>query len=506
MQRGSVSVPRVAAVALAAALAAMGGCHEAAPVREVRVAYDHPLVTFDPHGHDDAITRSVLFAVYEPLACLDPHLEVRACLAERWTTPSPTTWRFTVRKGVLFHDGRPLRPADVLASLRRASRSAGAAAGAYLSAVESISLSREDPSTIEIRTVKPTPLLLSRLAMIPIVPADFRPDHPVGTGPYRLMPGSTRADLTLTRWDRYWGRSGAFDRIRIVATSSEKRLRQLILAGDVDAVTDVSASFIHSVLPYRDWRVERTPALATTILGLNVLHWPLSDPRVREAIDLAIDRRRLAEEAFPDHDVSPASSLIPVEVFGYSEAGMGPPPDPGRARRLLKGAGVPEGTTIVIDVSGMPPAALAFLSASLLRVGLKVQFDAYPWSVLYRRMERDQSEAHIFGWNYPLADASDFFESCVHTREPDKHLGGQNSASYSNVQVDRWIEESSRLASTSQRLDLIRRILTRLRRDRPYLALYHRKNMVLIRKPFVIPPRAGSWVLPQEISLAGTAP
>ena len=488
-----------------AALAGGVGCHRQTPIQEVRVAYDHPLVTFDPHGHDDAVTRSVLFAIYEPLACLGPHLEVKACLAERWTTPTPTLWRFTIRKGVLFHDGRPLRPEDVLASLLRAWKSKGSAVAPYLSSVKSIGIAGDDPSTIEIRTLKPTPLLLSRLAMIPIVPADFTPEHPVGTGPYRLGENSSKEDLSLVRWDRYWGRSGTFDRIRVLGIPSEERLRQLIRTGAIDVVTNVSASFIHSILPFRDWHVESTPALATTILALNVLHWPLSDPRVRQAIDLSINRKRLVEEAYPDHDVSPADSLIPVEVFGYSEAGTAPPSNPERARQLLRGAGIPEGTTIEIDVSSIPPAVTDAISASLLWVGLKAKFKNYPWSVLYRRMESDQSAAHIFGWNFPLADASDFFESCVHTREPAKHFGLQNSASYSNAQVDRWIEESSRLASTSQRLDLIRKILARLQRDRPYLALYHRKHLVLLRKPFSVPPRAGTWVLPQEIYLKGSA-
>jgi len=465
------------------------------------MAYDHPLVTLDPHGHDDSVTRSVLFAVYEPLACLGPHLEVKSCLADQWTTPEPTLWRFHVRKGVLFHDGRSLRAEDVLASLLRAWRSKASAVGSYLSSVEAISRSKDDPSTIEIHTTKPTPLLLSRLAMIPIVPEDFDPKHPVGTGPYRLEANGSTADLRLKRWDRYWGRSGVFDHIRILGVASEERLKRLIGEGEVDIVTNVSASFIHSVSPSLGWYVERTPALATTILALNVLHWPLNDPRVREAIDLAIDRKKLTEEAFPDRDVSPAGALIPVEVFGYCDAGAVPPSDPQRARQLLRGAGIPQGTTVVIEVSGMPPAVLDSLSASLLWAGLKVEFKDYPWKTLYHRMNEQRSPAHIFGWNFPLADASDFFESCVHTRNLAAHLGFENSAAYSNAQVDRWIEESSRLASTSQRLELIRKILTRIGRDRPYLPLYHRKHLLLVRKPFAVPRRAGTWVLPQEVYL-----
>jgi len=481
------------------------GCHEQAPVSEVRMAYDHALVTLDPHGHDDSVTRSVLSAVYEPLACLGPDLEVRPCLAKRWTTPEPLVWRFKVRDGVLFHDGRPLRADDVLASLIRAWKSKQSAVGSYLASVEAISLAKDDPSTIELRTTEPTPLILSRLAMIPIVPADFDPQHPVGTGPYRLAADSPMTDLVLERWDRYWGRSGVFDRIRILGVPAGEQLRQLITGGAVDVVTNVSASFINSVSLSQEWYVERTPALATTILALNVLHWPLSDPRVREAIDLAIDRKALVEEAFPDRDVSPAASLIPVEVFGFCEAGAVPPPDPERARRLVRSAGIPQGTRITIDVSGMPSAVLDSLSASLLWIGLKADFQDYPWTILYDRMERSDSTAHVFGWNFPLADASDFFESCVHSRSPAEHLGFQNSSGYSNAQVDRWIDGFSHGSSTSRRLELIRKILTRLGQDRPYLPLYHRKHLLLVRKPFAVPRRVGSWVLPQEVGVQGQA-
>lgn len=482
------------------------GCHRRPEILEVRMAYEHPVVTLDPHAHDDAVTRSILAAVFEPLVCLGPDLEVRPCLAERWTTPAPTLWRFKVREGVLFHDGRQLRRDDVLASLLRAWKSKGSAIGSYLSSVVAISLAGDEPCTVEIRTAEPAPLLLSRLAMIPIVPTDFDEQRPVGTGPYRLGRRVSPSDLILERWDRYWGRSGNFDRVRILGIPPGERLRRLITEGSVDVVTTVSASFIASVSSAKDWYVERTPALATTLLALNVLRWPLSDPRVRQAIDLAIDRKRLVEEAYPDQDVSPARSLIPVEVFGYCEAGSVPAPDPDRARQLLREAGIPQGTTLTIESSNTPPAVLDSLSASLLWIGIKVEFQDYPWSILYRRMLNGQSPAQIFGWNFPLADASDFFESCVHSRDLVEHLGIQNSSRYSNAQVDRWIDGFSRESSTSRRLELIRKILIRLGRDRPYLPLYHRKHLLLVRKPFAVPRRAGSWVLPQEVYVKGDGP
>ncbi len=489
-----------AAVVLLAALAA-AGCREAPPVSEVRVAYDHMAVTLDPHAHDDSVTRSVLSAVYEPLVCLSPGLEVRPCLASTWTTPAPDVWHFTIRKGVLFHDGRPLEAGDVVFSLERARKSPGSAVASYLGSVSGVRVSREQPGVVEIRTSAPAPLLLSRLALVPIVPREFDPEHPVGTGPYRFGGREGERELLLERWERYWGRSAPFEHVHVLGIDDDEELAEKVARDEVDVVASVRAGVLLRNPPARDWYVERLPALSTAMLALDVRRWPTSEPRVREAVDLAIDREQLVREAFPDHDASPAVTLVPVEVFGFSEAGTVPRPDPERARTLLRSAGVLPGTGIVIRAAALPAGVRQSLETSLRWIGLEVRFEELTFRELYQGILQGETSCHILGWNFPLADAMDFFEAMVHTRDPGRRYGLQNGSGYSNPQVDRWIERGVLEVAASRRLELMRKIQERVARDRPYLPLYHRRRLSLVRRPFAIAHRAGSWLLPQEITL-----
>ncbi len=492
---------RCTVIGVAMLVVLLSACHRAAPPPdEVRLAYPTGIVTLDPHAHDDAVTRSLLFAVYEPLVTLSPDLEVEPDLAERWDTPDSTTWRFTLRHGVRFHDGRELTVKDVVGSLRRACWDEDSAVASYLTAVADVRQAEGTSDVVEVITKAAFPLLLTRLAMAPIVPYGRSPSLPLGTGPYVWRAGTVDGPVLLERWHGYWGAPPAVERVRVLFVGAEDTI-SAIREGGLDIIARASIDFVRSHHLGGEWQVVRAPSLATTLLGLNVQHWPLSDPRVREAIDAAIDRRELVQAAYADGDAEPAVSVIPAEVFGFSPTGRLSAADPERARRLLNEAGVGADVELALDHAGVPQQALDFVAASLARVGLRVRPVAYPWDTFYRRLMAGDGDIALFGWNFPFADASDFLDGVVHTREAKRRFGLQNGTGYSNVQVDRWLEEAATEPRSSRRLELLRKALTRVALDRPYLPLYHRVRLSLVRRPFTLQARGGAWVLPQDIGI-----
>ncbi|MCG6964091.1 MAG: ABC transporter substrate-binding protein [Acidobacteria bacterium] len=493
--RWIIGFTALAVVVLAGGLTACH--HQTAKSITLRLGYEHDLVTFDPYAHDDSVTRSVLSALYEPLVSLSPELEVEPCLAERWTTPSERTWRFKIRRGVLFHDGRQLTVEDVLASLRRAIASPESVVATYLTTVEKVH--RDTGDFVEITTKAPFPLLLSRLAFVPIVPADFNPARPIGTGPYRLVSSPEKRPLRLERWTSYWGKVPAADIVEIFGVTGRQALVRVLDGGQIDVMATVTSEFLQQWTVRPPWRIERIPSLTTTVLGMNVLRWPFTDPRVRKAIDISIDRRELVRTAFPAGEATPAASLIPVEVFGFSPTSVVSPAEPARARELLREAGVPEGTSIVLEHAGVPAGTLTYLNKALGEVGFQVSDRRYPWEEYYPRFMGGESGLFLFGWNFPFADASDMLDSVIHSRNPEKHLGLQNGSGYSNALVDRWIEAAVQEPRSAQRLEMLRQALRREAEDRPYLPLYHASRIVLARAPFTVVKRSGSWILPQEV-------
>ena len=476
------------------------GCTPSAPVsRELRMAYSHELVTLDPYSHADTVTRAVLSSVYEGLVQIDPGIPVRPWLADHWSTPDDLTWRLHIREDVLFHDGRPLTPSDVVASIERARK--GVSLGFQPKVIESVRVVEDDNGFVEVVTSEPSPLLLAWFAFVAIVPSDFDPSSPVGTGPYRWKIGSLPGPVLLRRWKEYWGPSPDFDEASIQFVSSDEGLASLIHQGRLDVISRLRVSYLETHPEVDAWSVVRLPAATTTVLGLNVSEPPLDDLRVRRAIALAIDTRALVDRAFLNGTASATGSLVPAEVFGYSAAFDSRETDPERARRLLAAAGVAPGTRLELNHHNLHAGVLDYLGSSLAAVGLEVEPVNLPYEDFYRSLEDGSSQATVFSWTFHIADASTLLEAVVHTRDPRLHLGRFNGAGYSDRTLDALIEEAAHESGAGVRLKLLRDALAKVLEANVYIPLYHPLRVALVREPFVLDTSIGTTLRPQDVRL-----
>jgi len=478
----------VAAVILAA------GCSPAPAVQSLRMAYPHELVTMDPHAHADAVTGLVLSAVYESLVRFEPGHPVKPGLADRWTTPDDSTWRIHVRDGVRFHDGSRLTPEDVVASIERAR--ASRMLGHQLEEIEQVYVLGDDERTIEITTAKPAPLLLTRLESVSIVPQNFNPSTPVGTGPYEWRVGSIQGPVLLQRWDDYWARAPDFDEVSIQFVSVLEELADLLHNQKLDVVASVTVSYVKDHEPAQSWRVVALPTVATTYLGMNVSASPLDDLRVREAIDEVIDRKKLVAEVYSPGLATPALSLVPPEVFGFSPAHRRHGSDLERAKRLLAEAGVAPGTRLRLDHQERYAPVIGPLVNSLAEVGLEIEPQLHQYESFYRRIEAAENELFLFSWNFLIADASPFLDGIVHSRNPLRGLGSFNAATVNDPGLDHMIEQAAHETRSEARLELLQLVLADVGAVHAYLPLFQPAALALVREPFDV---VGRRVRPQDV-------
>jgi peptide/nickel transport system substrate-binding protein len=495
--RGGIRIVRSLKIALVAALAITGCAPSPDPVTALRLAYQHEMVTMDPHAHADSVTGLVLSAVYESLVRFEPGMPVRASLADRWTTPDASTWRLHIRDGVRFHDGRRLQPADVITSIERARTSR--VLGHQLDEIKGMTLVAGDDRTIEITTTQPAPLLLTRLETIAIVPDDFDPRNPVGTGPYTWMDGSIQGPVVLQRWGGYWGRSPDFELVNIQFVSLQEELVKLVGSSLLDVVASVTPSYVREHPPTAPWRVVAMPGATTTYLGLNVTRKPLDDLRVREAIDDAIDRERLVKELFPPGGATPPASLVPSEVFGFSPEYSRHGPALERARRLLEEVGLAPGTSLRLDVTERNGDVTAPLVAALAEVGLAVEPEVWPYETFYRRIEDAENQLFVFSWNFRVADASPFLDAIVHSRDPVLGLGSFNGAAVRDPHLDQLMEEAAHETRSEARLELLQQALTEVGLSHTYLPLFQPAILALLRESFEV---VGQQIRPQDLRMA----
>jgi peptide/nickel transport system substrate-binding protein len=465
--------------------------------RELRMAYPYEIVTMDPHAHSDVVTRSVQSAVYEGLVYCEHGLPVRPWLADRWTTPDDTTWRLHVRGDVRFHDGSPLSPEDVVASIDRARSSK--IVGHQLDEIDQVRVLPGDEGMIEITTNRPTPLLLTRLDSVAIVPRKFDPLQPVGTGPYAWQSGSIQGPVLLRRWADYWHHAADFSEVTIDFVSDLDRLGELLHQNQLDVVTSVTVSYVRDHDPHADWRVVASPAVTTTYLALNVSKPPLDDIRVRQAIDLAIDRGWLVASVFPAGAADRARSIVPPEIFGFSPDLRRGEADPARARELLALAGLEPGTSLRIDYAERYSEMMGPLADVLTDVGFRVETTAHRYDEFYRRIEMASNQAYVFSWTYRIADASTFLDSIAHSRDSQRGLGALNGASFSDPSLDELISQAGHEPRSDLRLRQLQDALTMLDSSFVFLPLVRPSNLALVREEYVIESHPTAVIRPQDV-------
>lgn len=251
---------------------------------------------------------------------------------------------FTLREGVLFHDGSELTADDVVYSLEF-TKAGNTIASTPLAVAESIE--KVDDRTVRVTLSTPSNVFLLSMARLSgmIFPegsgAQIEAD-PVGTGPYDFVEWRQGIETQLTRFDDYWGDAPFFEEVTWRFLADDNAAVNAVLAGDIDVIADVSSfELLERVEADAGLRIVDTPSEFTSLLWLNGNDPALADQRVRAAIAHAIDRQEIIDGVMAGWSepqcvfVDPVSDLVENDSCPYEY-------DPERARELLAEAGVPD--------------------------------------------------------------------------------------------------------------------------------------------------------------------
>jgi peptide/nickel transport system substrate-binding protein len=454
-------------------------------------------LSLDPHLHNDFPTYAVASNIYEGLMAFDRALGIRPALAETWTSPDDTTWRFHLRPGVVFHDGRPLTAADVVFSFERARQHPRSEYASYLISVRSVKAT--NPLTLEIVTETPNPLLLNRLAFVSIVPAGSPQEieKPVGTGPYRLVSQEGARSIGMSAFDRYWGPKPAERDVRLLVVPGREESLRLLLGGGIDILPDLAAEDIDQVRAVAGLAVVSQPSPSVDVLGLNLHVAPFGSIRVRQAVSLALDRHALVELAFRGQ-ARAASQLVSGDVFGF-DAGLEPErSDVAAARRLLAGAGYPDGVDVTLEFR--EGERVDQVVHQLAQAGIRARAQPQPWGELLRRMASGEAP---FSYSVLVADsgdAGDILDSTLHTRDPRRGFGDANVLGYSNPALDLLIESAGRASYLSQRQEILKSCMRLAMQDLPFVPILVRNDVYGLRAELLWEPRLDGRVLAYEVT------
>jgi peptide/nickel transport system substrate-binding protein len=334
------------------------------PDAELVVGMPDDTPNMDPRIGMGSVRSTYIRQVFESLVDVDAQGKPVPGLALAWKPLNDTTWEFTLRRGVRFHDGEPFNADTVLFNLDRMFRRnldrlgiKDVAAGTqfdktlpYVSRWEKV-----DDHTVRVHTTEPAPALWDALGREPLVPkawtithgVDALNERPVGTGPFKLVEWKRKTHMLLERYDGYWGGPTPIKRLRLTVIPEASARLAALRAGQVSLVDAVPPLDAAVLAQDPRLRVVSGPQKLSCRLYLNGRPKDkydsggkdglFSDTKTRLALALAVNRDGIIKKIFQGYALANAS---PVSTVSYGYAAQEPYPyDPRRARALLAEAG-----------------------------------------------------------------------------------------------------------------------------------------------------------------------
>jgi peptide/nickel transport system substrate-binding protein len=513
-----------------AAVALVLSC-TAAEARPFRWASQGDLQTSDPHSQNELLTNSINGQVYEALVHRGKNLEIVPVLATEWRQVDPLTWRFTLRKGVRFHDGSPFSADDVVFSVRRAS-AASAQIRVYANALGAPA--KIDEHTVEFKLAEPNPIMLEHASLVQIMskswcekhkverPLDFSAKedsyaarHANGTGPYMLKLREPDVRTVMVRNPSWWRRhEGNVTEVTYLPIKSDATRVSALIAGDIDFVLDPPPQDVPRLRKQAGTKVvdgvenriiffgfdqSRDELLYSDVKGRN----PFKDRRVREAVYRAIDVEALKRVTMRGQSL-PTGGITPSLLASNPEAEKRLPHDPARARQLLAEAGYPDGFGFTLDCPNnryINDEHICVAVASMLaKIGLRVRVNAQPRAIYFARMQKRDTSAYMLGWGGAITDAQTTLTPVLHS--PDgKGAGDYNWGSYVNRKLDALIDAARVEVDPARRKQFIAEALAEHQAQIHHVPLHRQVIPWAMRAKVHAVHRADNWLEIQWVRL-----
>ncbi|MEC5425368.1 glutathione ABC transporter substrate-binding protein [Virgibacillus sp. C22-A2] len=445
-------------------------------------------VSLDPHAANDGNSLYVMNALYDTLVQLDTDLTIQPGLAESFEQVEDTVWEAKIREGVTFHDGSELNADVVKANLDRVrDPEVASPLGFLFDMIEAVEVI--DTYTVHITTEYPFAALPSHLAhpgghiiSLKSIEADYEAvengeppfasvnEAPVGTGYFKFDDREPGESIKLVKNEEYWGEQANVDSVTFKFVPEDMTRIAELETEEADIVYPVNANDISRLEDNDQTYVKQSDSASLSYVGFNTEVEPFNDVRVRQAINMAIDKENLID-GVTDGVALPAIGPLAPTVFGYSDEIDPLPYNPEEAKELLADAGYPDGfSTTILTYDRTTSDSAELIQAQLEEIGIDLSIESMEVGAYLEVTANGEMDMFVGSWGTVTLDADYGLYPMFHST----NAGAPGNRSFlANDAIDSLLEQARKTTDEEERLELYKEVQQLIIDEAPIVPLYH---------------------------------
>ena len=439
--------------------------------------------TLDPTMNRETPTFNVLINVFDALLEKEPDGGYAPALATSWTVTDGTVWEMELRTDVTFHDGTPFTADAVVFTIERlldeATESPIRGGFTFMTSVE-----KTGEHAIRITTSQPTPLAEHYFSELLIVPPHAFDDGgaetfgraPIGTGPFQVTEWRRDVALELAAFEDHWRGAPAIDAVEFRPVPEATTRVSALQAGEADLIVQVPPTLAPVLEAARGVDLAAVPGARAIYVGINVTGGSdaLDDPRVRRALNLAVDVDAIIDGILAGR-ATPTSAFLTEVDFGYDPEVRPYGHDPEAARELLADAGYADGgLTLTLQSPngryvGDAQVAQA-VAEQLSQVGVEVDLEIREYGAYVGDLfSGNAPDLYLIGWGNAPLDADFILYPLLRS--------GELLSYYADDELDALLDAGRGTVDRQARQEIYAEALARIHDQAPAIFLYKPQDL-----------------------------
>ncbi|MEX0566649.1 ABC transporter substrate-binding protein [Raoultella terrigena] len=470
--------------------------------------------SLDPHKVESDVEFNIISDLFEGLVSVSPEGKIQPRLAAKWENKDNTVWTFHLRPGVTWSDGTAITAQDIVWSWQRlvspatASPYASYPGNMHIVNAQDIAQGKKKPDTLGVKAIddatlevtlsQPNAAFLPMLAHPSLVPVDkvlvnrfgekwTKPEHMVTSGAYKLSQWVVNERIVAERNPRYWDNADTvINKVTYLPISSEAADVNRYKAGEIDIVYTVPINQFTQLKKTMGDQLDVSPQLATYYYEFNTTKPPFNDPRVRLALNMALDKDIIAEKVLGQGQ-RPAWLISQPDIGGvklHNPDYASWPRDKriAEAKKLLSEAGYNDSHPLVFNLlyntsESHQRVAIAASSMWKKNLGVEAKLQNQEWKTMLDTMHTHNFDAVRYAWIADYDDAATFLNNF---RTGDS----ENTSQYSNPAYDEALRNAAKAPDVATRGKFYQQAEDLLGKDVPAVPVYHYVRTHLV-KPWV---------------------